>query len=236
MRSRANSIRDGCRDHDFLKHRGLFCLYSPGIKVNDLFQYPSHSPETRWAFYKHNKQSRYSGGGSRNWTPTPSAAPINSIWAQKPSGKPKILALMSLDLPKPVKNTQFSNNSSQEYYMYMLNTAWEQGWPHREDHHNILAGIHDAPLACHTHQISWKSLQKSSDNTSLATHYHPSWDVKPPGGDHVFPKTGSDPGGIVNPWTYIDAWKESVRRAPFFRLHFPFKPLSMGGVVCSKSH
>ncbi len=57
-------------------------------------------------------------------TPSTSVAPT---WVWEPAGKPKILALMSLTLEKPTRNTQFGNRSTQENYMCLLQNAREQG-------------------------------------------------------------------------------------------------------------
>lgn len=136
--------------------------------------------------------------------PITSATLITPTWVQKPAGNPKIPALMSLDILKPTKNTQFGNNSSQENYMCMLQDARDQGQPHCEDHHNILAGMHDAPLNRPVCQISWKSLHEKADNTSVTTHYHPGWRVKPPVRGHVFP-----PWNRPWPWRYHQPYRHT---------------------------
>ena len=105
--------------------------------------------------------------------PPTTGAPIEPSWVQKPTGKPKVPALMSLDVKPPTKNTQFGSNSTHENYMWMLQHAREQGRPRREDRYNILAGIHQAPLNCPVCQISWEALRKSSGQAPATTHYRP---------------------------------------------------------------
>ena len=55
--------------------------------------------------------------------PTTTGAPITPSWVRKPTGRPQILALMSLEVAPPTKNTQFGNNSTHENYMWMLQHA-----------------------------------------------------------------------------------------------------------------
>ncbi len=105
--------------------------------------------------------------------PVTPGTPVAPTWIREPAGKPKILALMSLSLTKPTKNTQFGNNCTQENYMWLLQNAREQGQPRREDRYNILMGIHQAPLNRPVHQISWKALHENSRQTSATTHYCP---------------------------------------------------------------
>ena len=85
----------------------------------------------------------------------------------------EVPALMSLDVKRPIKNTQFGNNSTHENYMWMLQHAREQGRPRREDRYNILAGIHQAPLNRPIHQISWEALRNNSGQAPVTTHYRP---------------------------------------------------------------
>ncbi len=58
--------------------------------------------------------------------------------------------------------------------MWMLQHAWEQGRPRREDCYNVLAGVHDAPINHPTRQINWEGLRSESERTSPTTHYRPS--------------------------------------------------------------
>ncbi len=80
---------------------------------------------------------------------------------------------MSLKITLPTKNTQFGNPSTHENYMWMLQHAWEQGRPRREDRYNILAGVHDAPINRPIRQINWEGLRSKSEQTSPTTHYRP---------------------------------------------------------------
>ena len=80
---------------------------------------------------------------------------------------------MSLEISKPTKNTQFGNKSTQENYMWMLQHARDQGRPHREDHFNILAGIHQAPLNRPTCQTSWEDLRSKNGQAPATTNYRP---------------------------------------------------------------
>ena len=105
--------------------------------------------------------------------PPATGALIESSWVRKPTGKPKIPALMSLNVTAPTRNTQFGNNSTHENYMWMLQHAREQGRPHREDRYNILAGIHQAPLNRPVRQISWEALRNNSRQAPATTHYRP---------------------------------------------------------------
>ncbi len=52
--------------------------------------------------------------------PPATGAPIEPSWVRKPTGTPKVPALMSLDVKPPTKNTQFGSNSTHENYMWML--------------------------------------------------------------------------------------------------------------------
>ncbi len=106
--------------------------------------------------------------------PPTTSAPITPSWVQKPTGRPQILALMSLEISPPTKNTQFGNNSTHENYMWMLQHAREQGRPCREDRYNILAGVHQAPVNRPVRQTSWKGLHTNSGQPSATTHYRPS--------------------------------------------------------------
>ncbi len=111
--------------------------------------------------------------------PTTTGAPIMPSWVRKPTGRPQILALMSLEIAPPTKNTQFGNNSTHENYMWMLQHAREQGRPRREDHYNILAGVHQAPVNGPICQTSWKGLRTNPGQPSATTHYCPGRCVKP---------------------------------------------------------
>ncbi len=106
--------------------------------------------------------------------PTTTGAPIESSWVQKPTGKPKVPALMSLKVTPPTRNTQFGSNSTHKNYMWMLQHAREQGQPRREDRFNILVGIHQAPLNHPVRQISWEALRNNSGQAPTTTHYRPS--------------------------------------------------------------
>ncbi len=105
--------------------------------------------------------------------PTTTGAPIMPSWVWKPTGRPQIPALMSLEVALPTKNTQFGNNSTHENYMWMLQHAREQGRPRHEDCYNILAGIHQAPINHPIHQMSWKGLCTNFGQPSATTHYCP---------------------------------------------------------------
>ena len=59
--------------------------------------------------------------------PPTTGPPIEPSWVRKPTGNPKVPALMSLDVKPPTKNTQFGSNSTHENYMWMLQHAREQG-------------------------------------------------------------------------------------------------------------
>ncbi len=103
--------------------------------------------------------------------PATTSAPIEPSWVWKPTGRPQILALMSLEITPPTKNTQFGNNSTHENYMWMLQHAREQGRPRREDCYNILVGVHQAPVNHPVRQMSWKGLRTNSGQPSTTTHY-----------------------------------------------------------------
>ncbi len=105
--------------------------------------------------------------------PPMTSAPIEPSWVRKPTGNPKVPALMSLDVKPPIKNTQFGSNSTHENYMWMLQHTREQGRPRREDHYNILASIHQATLNRPIHPISWEALRKNSGQAPATTHYRP---------------------------------------------------------------
>ncbi len=55
--------------------------------------------------------------------PTATGALIEPSWVRKPTSRPQIPALMSLEITPPTKNTQFGNNSTHENYMWMLQYA-----------------------------------------------------------------------------------------------------------------
>ncbi len=106
--------------------------------------------------------------------PTASDAPVMPSRDRKPTGNPKIPALMSLEITPPTRNTQFGNRSTHENYMWMLQHARDQGRPRREDHYNILAGVHEAPVHRPICQVNWEGLRTQSGQTSPTTHYRPS--------------------------------------------------------------
>ncbi len=99
--------------------------------------------------------------------------PVTPSWVWKPTGVPKIPALMSMEITPPTKNTQFGKKSTHENYMWMLQHAREQGRPRCEDRFNILVGIHQAPLECPKRQISWEALRNKSGQAPPTTHYRP---------------------------------------------------------------
>ena len=105
--------------------------------------------------------------------PTTTGAPIEPSWVRKPTGKPQVLALMSLKITPPTKNTQFGNNSTHENYMWMLQHARDQGRPCRKDRYNILAGVHQAPINHPIRQMSWEGLRTNPGQPPVTTHYRP---------------------------------------------------------------
>ncbi len=99
--------------------------------------------------------------------PATTGAPIEPLWVWKPTSRPQILALMSLEITLPTKNTQFGNNSTHENYMWMLQHVREKGRPRHEDHYNILAGVHQALVNHPVCQTSWRASVPTLDNLPL---------------------------------------------------------------------